>query len=191
MKGFFKIVIVIVSIFLLVSAYTGFSIYSFMNNEVRKSDGILVLGCRVRGETPSVSLKRRMETALDLYNNGYGKKLILSGGQGKGEDISEAEAMKRFFISKGIIESDLLIEDKSTSTYENFNYSKDIMDKNNIKSVVVVSNGYHLKRASKVAENFNINATYKGFILRDYMSVEVKGVIREILATYKYTLLGK
>lgn len=185
MRTIIKILMILILIFLLSSIYIGFSIYSFANNDVKKSDGIIVLGCRVREETPSVSLERRMKTALDLYNKGYGKKIILSGGQGEGEDISEAEAMRRYFVSKGVTEKDLILEDKSTTTYENFEFSKKLMDEKNIKSIIVVSNGYHLKRASIIAEKFNVDATYKGFVLKDYPMVELQGFIREILATYK------
>lgn len=190
MKNVIKTLIVLILIFLISSVYIGYNIYSFANNEVKKSDGILVLGCRVRGETPSVSLQRRMETALDLYNEGYGRKIILSGGQGDGEDITEAEAMRRYFVSQKVDERNLIIEDKSTTTYENIEFSKKFMDKENINSIIIVSNGYHLKRASSIAEKFNIDATYKGFVLKDYPSVELQGFIREILATYKNIIVN-
>ncbi|MEG0371689.1 MAG: YdcF family protein [Clostridium sp.] len=191
MKRVFKWISLLILIVLVVMIYTAYNIYSFANNPVVKSDAIMVLGCRVKGQTPSVSLERRMQTALELYENGYGEKLILSGGMGAGEDISEAEAMRRFYVNKGINEKNIIIEDKSTSTYENFKFSKKYISENNIESIIVVSNGYHLKRASKVAGNLGISATYKGFVLKDYMVIEIKGIIREILATYKYNILGK
>lgn len=191
MKLILKILIGLLLIAVILGGYTVYNIYSFANNKVEKSDGILVLGCRVKGEVPSLSLERRMETALELYNSGYGKKIILSGGMGPGESITEAEAMRRYFADKGIDEKNLLIEDKSTSTYENFKYSKILMDKNNIKTLVVVSNGYHLKRASEIADKFNIKAYYKGFVLKENLLSEIKGVMREIAATYKFKLLGK
>ncbi|KMT21091.1 YdcF family protein [Clostridium cylindrosporum] len=191
MKKVVKVFIVLLCLFSILMMYTGYQIYSFANKEVKKSDAIMVLGCRVKGEEPSLSLERRMETALALYNNGYGEKIILSGGKGKGEDISEAEAMRRFFIKKGVDSNNLILEDKSTSTYENFKYSKVLMGKSNIKSLVVVSNGYHLRRAASIASKFNINASYKGFILSDHIFIELKGILREIIATYKYVLIGK
>lgn len=191
MKLILKLLVGLFLICIIVFGFTTYRIYSFANKKVEKSDAILVLGCRVRGDVPSLSLERRMETALELYNNGYGKKIILSGGMGPGESITESEAMRRYFVSKGVEESKLIIEDKSTSTYENFKYSKVFMDENNIKSLVVVSNGYHLKRASKIAEKLGINATYKGFILKDHILVEAKGVIREVAAIFKFNLLGK
>ena len=192
MKMILKIALFLIALFIFSSVYLLYDIYSFANKGVVKSDAIMVLGCRVTGEEPSLSLKRRMETALDLYNEGYGKYIILSGGKGPGEDISEAEAMKRYFISKGINEEYLIIEDKSTSTYENFKYSKPLMKEKGIKDIIVVSNRYHLKRASNIANQLNINATYKGFIFkgRDFF-IEVKGAFREILATYKYMILRK
>lgn len=181
------ITIIISSLFL----YKIYEIYSFASNEPLKSDAILILGCRVKGEEPSVSLQRRMETGLDLYRKGFGDKIILSGGQGSGESITEAEAMRRFYTKNNVSESDLIIEDKSTSTYENFLYSKKLMEKEGIKKIVVVSNGYHLLRASKIANNMDIDSTYKGFVLEDYIFVEIKGVLREVLASFKYMIMNK
>lgn len=190
MKKLVRIFVILMCIMIVFMTYTGYKIYEFSTRDIKKSDAIMVLGCRVKGETPSVSLERRMKTALDLYNEGYGKKIILTGGMGSGEDITEAEAMRRYFTKHGVSENNLIIEDKSTSTYENFKYSLPLMNKDNIKSVIVVSNGYHLRRASNIAKSFNIDATYKGFVLKDHLLVESKGIIREILATYKYAILG-
>ncbi|MEG0006227.1 MAG: YdcF family protein, partial [Clostridium sp.] len=110
-------------------------------------------------------------------------------GQGSGENISEAEAMRRFFVKNNVSEKDLIIEDKSTSTYENLKYSKEFMEKEGIEKVVIVSNGYHLLRVSKIAESMNIDASYKGFIIEENLIGEFKGVFREVLASFKYEML--
>ena len=192
MKMVFKIILIFIALFIFTSVYILYDIYSFANKGIVKSDAIMVLGCRVRGEEPSLSLEMGMKTAIKLYNEGYGKYIVLSGGKGPGEDISEAEAMRRYFIGNGIDEKYLIIEDKSTSTYENFKYSKPLIDEKGIKNIIVVSNGYHLKRASNIAEQLNVNATYKGFVLKGrYFIAEIKGALREVLATYKYMLLRK
>ncbi len=192
MKTIFKIILLFIALFIFTSVYILYDIYSFANKGIVKSDAIMVLGCRVRGEEPSLSLEMRMKTAIKLYSEGYGKYIVLSGGKGPGEDISEAEAMRRYFIGNGIDEKYLIIEDKSTSTYENFKYSKPLIDEKGIKNIIVVSNGYHLKRASNIAEQLNVNATYKGFVLKGrYFIAEIKGALREVLATYKYMLLRK
>ncbi len=94
----------------------------------RSNDYAVILGAKVNGEIPSLSLQFRLDAALEYaiqYPHVY---LILSGGQGPGEHISESEAMKRFLVKNGIQEERLLIEDLSTSTYENLltlpNYSR-------------------------------------------------------------------
>ncbi|MEG2338666.1 MAG: YdcF family protein [Clostridium sp.] len=183
--GILVFIIVFISIYL----YKMYDIYSFSSAVPAKSDAIIVLGCRVRGEEPSLSLQKRMENGLDLYKKGYGSKIILSGGQGSGENISEAEAMRRFFVKNNVSEKDLIIEDKSTSTYENLKYSKEFMEKEGIEKVVIVSNGYHLLRVSKIAESMNIDASYKGFIIEENLIGEFKGVFREVLASFKYEML--
>ena len=87
------------------------------------NDYAIILGAKVNGEIPSLSLQYRLDAALDYAKENPHVYLILSGGQGAGEHISEAKAMKRFLVENGIQEERLLIEDMSTSTYENLLYS--------------------------------------------------------------------
>src|SRR5690625_308463 len=84
-----------------------------------KNEYAIILGAKVIGETPSLSLQYRVDSALQYAIEYPHVKLILSGGQGPGEDITEAEAMKRFLLENGIEEKRLLLESESTSTYEN------------------------------------------------------------------------
>ncbi|MBK1809569.1 YdcF family protein [Clostridium sp. YIM B02505] len=145
-----------------------------------KSDAIVVLGCRIRGETPSAFLTARTEEAAELFKNGYGKYIIVSGGKGQGESISEAEGMKRILLSKGIDEDKIIMEDKSTSTAENIKFTSKIMQLNNFNSAVVVSNEFHLRRAQILCKRNKISATYKGVLVKAYVANEIYGAIREI-----------
>jgi vancomycin permeability regulator SanA len=67
-----------------------------------KSDCIIVLGCQVKGKSPSLFLQERLNDGIRLYKEGYGKYILVSGGKGAGEDITEASAMKKFFLGEGI-----------------------------------------------------------------------------------------
>jgi uncharacterized SAM-binding protein YcdF (DUF218 family) len=172
---------------ILVCLYVEFRIYRFgWRSKPVKSDSIIVLGCRVRGTTPSRFLIARLEEGLRLYNEGYGKYIIVSGGQGPGEDISEAEAMRRYLVEEGVKDSAIIMEDESTSTMENLINSKKKMDELGLKNAVVVSNKYHLKRASIMAERAKISASYSGVFVEDYLSYEISGFIREIPAFIKF-----
>ncbi|MCH5138421.1 YdcF family protein, partial [Clostridiaceae bacterium UIB06] len=142
-----KLVLCFTSIAFIATLVSTFEIFYFgQSAKPEKSDCIIVLGCQVYRTTPSPFLAWRTEHALKLYKEGYGKYIIVSGGQGPGENISEAEAMKRYLVSKGMEASKILIEDKSASTMANLINSKAIMDKEGLKTAIIVSNKYHLKR---------------------------------------------
>lgn len=155
----------------------------------QKSDCIIVLGCKVYGNTPSPFLIWRTDEGIRLFKEGYGKYLIVSGGKGEGESISEAEAMKRYLVSKGVDPSKIILEDKSASTMANLINSKSIMEKKNLKTAIIVSNKYHLKRASLMAADEGIKASYSGVFVKPYKSHEFVGYLREVPALMKYYFL--
>jgi uncharacterized SAM-binding protein YcdF (DUF218 family) len=172
-------------------SYTVISIIDMgLNAKPQKSDAIVVLGCRVYGTVPSPMLIERLNHGLELFSQGYGNYIIVSGGKGPGEDITEAEAMQTYLISKGVDKSKIIIEDRSTSTFENIIYSREIMHKHGLYTSVIVSNKYHLKRASLMAKKNNINASYSGVFAKRYIPYEISGFLREILALWKFYVLG-
>ncbi len=155
----------------------------------QKADCIIILGCRVYGSTPSPFLVWRTEQGFKLFKEGYAKYIIVSGGKGTGEDISEAQAMKTYLVSKGMDPSKIIMEDKSGSTMANLINSKDIMENKKMKTAIIVSNKYHLKRASLMAKHQGIKATYSGVFVKPYKSHEITGYFREIPALIKYYIL--
>ena len=116
---------------------------------------VIVLGCGIRGERVSVGLAKRLDKAAEYHEKNPDAVIIVSGGQGPQEDISEALAMKRYLVDKGIDESKIIVEDKSTSTITNFRYSKEIMEIEglSLSSVVFVTNAYHVYRAAYYAKD--------------------------------------
>ena len=125
---------------------------SFKSEE--KSDVAIVLGCVVNGDKPGIFLKGRINAAYKYLNENPNAIAVLSGGQGNGENISEAKCMFNCLTEMGIDKSRLLIEDKSTSTRENFKYSKEIIEKNGIKSkkITIITNDFHECMASEFAK---------------------------------------
>jgi len=114
---------------------------------------VIVLGCRVNGTEPSVALQKRTHVAAQYLKKHPDAVAILSGGQGPDEGISEGACMKRMMLEKGIDEERLLVEDKSTSTDENFAFSKRIIEERGLsKDVAVATHDYHQLRASLIAE---------------------------------------
>lgn len=157
----------------------------------KESDCILVLGCQVRGTTLSQFLKARLDKGIELYNQGFAKYIIVSGGQGPGEDITEAEAMKIYLISKGVDGKNIIMEDRSGNTLENIKNSKQIMDEKGFKTAVIISNKYHLKRASVMARKAGVNASYSGTFVSRYFLNEIYGFFREIPGIIRLYILGR
>ena len=109
---------------------------------------VIVLGCQVKGDTPSSMLAYRLIAAEEVLNAHPDAVCVVSGGQGNGEDISEAEAMYRFLVDRGVDGSRIIREDKSVSTRENFRFSVALLAERGITdSVVVVTSDFHQFRA--------------------------------------------
>lgn len=102
----------------------GLIIYNGHHVDKEKPDYLMVLGAGLRGTKISTSLLYRLETALDFHELYPDVKIIVSGGQGEGEKISEASAMRNFLVDNGVDSSQIIMEDKSTDTYENFLYDE-------------------------------------------------------------------
>lgn len=125
-----------------------------------KVDAVIVLGCRVKGETPSSMLWIRTKTAYDILVENPDAVVIVSGGQGAGEDITEAQAMRRMLTEWGIEEHRIIMEDTSTSTAENFDNSAAILKELGITdNVAIVTSEYHQYRASLYAKRSGLENT--------------------------------
>ena len=121
---------------------------------------LVVLGAAVHGRTPSLSLENRLDGALTYLENYPESKVIVCGGQGKGEDISEAQCMKEWLIARGIAGERILTEDLSTSTMENLSNAMDIIlaEGGSTDDVAILSSCYHLYRAKQMAKSLGMNA---------------------------------
>ena len=131
-----------------------------MNNEPKGQETLVVLGCKVRGEIPSLSLQERLDAALEYMQEHPDVYCVVSGGQGPGENISEAECMYRYLTENGIDQSRIYKEDKSTSTRENLEFSLKVIRENHLsEEIAIVTSEYHQYRASLVAKDLGIEST--------------------------------
>lgn len=130
-----------------------------MGAEEPEADYVIVLGAGVNGTHPSRSLYERL-VAAEAYLNRYPDSIaVLSGGQGDRENITEALCMFNWLTEKGIPAERLRVEDKASSTEENIRFSLDLMEAETGKrptQCAVVSNTYHLLRASLLAGKENL-----------------------------------
>lgn len=147
---------------------------------------IVVLGAGVKGERPSVALRERILTAYEYLDRNPDTVAVLSGGQGKGEDISEAECMRRELTARGIDGARLILEDKSTSTFENIKNTLDIIG-DDYASIAVVTNNFHVYRALRLARSQTdikvcaISAPFRNPLVLHYMVREFIGLGNDTL----------
>lgn len=127
------------------------------SKEPDPSSVVIVLGCQVKGTQPSLMLGRRITTAAEYLKDHPDAKCIVSGGKGYGEGISEAECMKRGLVDLGIDPERIYLEDKSTTTVENIEFSKKILEEIAPGApVAIVTNEFHQYRAGKICDSFGI-----------------------------------
>ena len=148
---------ILATIVLLVVVETGCMISANMKQPAENATAV-VLGCRVYGERASLSLVERLEAAYDYLIEKPEANCVVSGGQGAGENISEAECMYRWLVAKGIDKSRIYKEDKSTSTEENIAFSKTVIKENGLnENITIVTSEYHSYRAGVIAEKNEIS----------------------------------
>ena len=122
---------------------------------------LVVLGAAVYGDQPSLTLVRRLEGALNYMNTYPDSVAIVSGGMGKGETVTEAQAMHDWLLRHGIPEERILMEPKATSTRENLSCSFDLIRERGDepdRNVAIVSSAYHLYRAKSMARLQGVEA---------------------------------
>lgn len=146
-------------------------------------DAVIVLGAAVHGETPSAMLRGRLDTAVRYHKKNPDALIIVSGGRGPQEDISEAEAMKRYLISHGVDESIIIMEEAATSTLENFRFSKKILDERlgEKYSVCYITNEFHIYRAGGFAKKAGLASPSHLHSNTRFDSI-LPGTLRECLA---------
>lgn len=119
----------------------------------QEPQALIVLGCKVNGKVPSLMLSRRIQAAYDAMQQYPDIPVVVSGGQGDNEEISEADCMAETLIALGIAPERILRENQSRSTSENLRFSKKILDENGIRGqLLLVTDAYHQMRAQMLAE---------------------------------------
>lgn len=152
----FKIVIIAV---VLAIAFTALRIYTYSSNSSdTQADAAVVLGAAVWSQGVSPVFRERINHAIDLYRRRQVHKIIFTGGQGNPNEPTEAAAARMYAISNGISQSDILIEQRSHTTYENLVYAKQLADVHGLKKVLIVSDPMHMKRAIAMAEDVGLDA---------------------------------
>lgn len=189
-----RTIIVSVSVVLSLSIATYIWLGYEMNQATKNkangtNDYLIILGAKVKpGGIPSLSLRNRLDEAASYLKQHQHVSAIVSGGQGADEDQTEASVMHDYLIAQGIAADRILLEDQSTSTYENLLFSKELLPADTTH-ITIVSNDFHLKRATLLANKLNLQADV--IAAPTPKVVEAKSRLRERAALLKTYILGQ
>lgn len=160
-KGFLKFLkrLFVFAFTVLIIYSAGILAFGNMNTVTYTEDYVIILGAGLNGSEPSLVLEERLDTAIEYMNQNRNATAIVTGGQGKGESITEAQSMAYYMMNRGIDANKILLEERATSTYENFANTREAVTDG---TVAVVTNDFHILRASQMAGLNGIKATHLG-----------------------------
>ena len=150
---------------------------------------MIILGCQVKETGPSELLQDRLDKALAYLEDNPDMTIVVSGGQGPDEPTTEARAMADYLMEHGVEESQILLEDQSHNTAQNFRYSAQLLEQQGCDledtQVLVVSNGFHLTRARMLAERMGFGEVSTLAAPSSHLPSRLKMYVREPLALVK------
>ena len=145
---------------------------------------VVVLGCKVNKGGPSLMLSKRIKAAKDYLEQHPDVPVVVSGGQGEDEYISEAECMRSYLVGYGISEDRIYLEGKSKDTKENLLFSRKVIEDNGLpEHITLVTDGFHQYRAEMLAKQqgidgiYNISSSTPGWLLPTYWVREWFGIV--------------
>ena len=134
--------VIVATLILLIIIAANLGNLLIVNDDLHKADVIVVFS----GDNGP-----RTEKGVELLKEGLGNYIILSGGVIY-DDVTMAELMKNHALKLGVPENKILLDDKASTTHENAEFTKEIIEENNFKSVIVVTSEYHSRRAKLAME---------------------------------------
>ena len=155
-------------------------------------DYVVVLGAKVRESGPSASLWDRIYGARDYLEAHPDVTAVLSGGQGPDEPMTEAKAMYEKLVELGIDPDRLCLEEKATSTWENLNFSLNLIEEKTgtrPEKIGIVSSEYHLFRASLFADACGVDSVLIP-AQTSRLSQKINHFMREVAGVWHYLILG-
>lgn len=152
------------------------------------ADYCLILGAQMKSHGPSDVLRRRLDTAITYLEENPQTMVIVSGGQGANEPVTEARGMYEYLTQRGIAPERILLEEKSENTWENLHYSGELLDPEK-DSVVLVTNNFHVFRATGIARKMGYE-NLSGLAADSYPFMVPNNLLREFLGVIKDSLVG-
>jgi uncharacterized SAM-binding protein YcdF (DUF218 family) len=125
-------------------------------DQARPAESIVVLGAAQYAGRPSPVLKARLDHGIDLWTRGMGKVLVLTGGRGSGDTMSEAEVGRTYARKHGVPDTAILLEKEGRTSRESMLAVADLLQKRGIKTAILVSDPFHMLRLSIIGRRFGL-----------------------------------
>jgi uncharacterized SAM-binding protein YcdF (DUF218 family) len=159
LKDLTRLGLAVVAGALLVLAYTTWRIWDQGNqDDGRPADAIVVLGAAQYNGVPSPIYRARLDHAIDLFEEGLAPALVMTGGKLPGDKTTEAEAGRRYAMSKGVPEDAILVEDHGRTTLESLRTVSRMLTERGLHSAVFVSDRTHMLRVLRIAHDEGLEA---------------------------------
>ena len=120
-------------------------------DEARAAAAIVVMGAAQYDGRPSPVLRARLDHALELWRRGMAPKLVLTGGRGIGDTLTEAEVGRRYVMRRGVPDSAILVETEGRTTIQSLRGVSALLNPPERPAVIVVSDPFHMLRLSILA----------------------------------------
>lgn len=161
------------------------------DKEHTEADALIVLGAALHGDRVTWVLSNRLDSAIEYLEMHPETTVVVSGGQGSGETRPEGDAMRDYLVAHGVDEKRILVENKSTNTRENFEFSMKLIEEHlgEDVSVAYVTTDFHVYRAGRVARSLGIEA--KGIAAPDVWYIRINNFMRESVGITVYWLRGQ
>lgn len=177
---------------LLIVTVTGILIVNASRGGEEACDYVIILGCRVYDDGPSLSLQDRIRAAYDYLTAHPNSIAIVTGGQGEDEPMTEAKCLYDHLTAMGIDENRIWLEEEATSTWENLIFSLDLIEQKTgtrPETIGLLSSEYHLFRAGLFAKECGVTAL--GIPAEtSRVSLRINNYLREIAGVWHYIILG-
>jgi vancomycin permeability regulator SanA len=164
---------------------TALLVFSGLNDKLGHADAALVLGSKVEPDgTPSPRLRARLDRTIELYGAGYFPFIIVSGGTGK-EGFDEAVVMQTYLRTKGIPPDRIFIDNRGTTTFMSARNTLQIARPRSIKSVLVISQYFHIPRSRLALKRFGISTVYTAHA-HYFEARDIYSTVRELFGYISY-----
>lgn len=154
-------------------------------------DVLIVLGAGSIDDSPSQSFKSRLDVAISYLEDNLDSYVIVTGGFGYEKPFSDAYVAKKYLLENGILSDRILMEEKSTNTFENVFYAKELLPENFDGNVCAVSNDFHLYRARSLLEIHNLTGYAIGCEIPHFKQLNYLYSIREYFSILKHFVFEK